>query len=682
MTLPMGLGGAPPAEIVMRDYQVQAENAIIDFKRRRDERFPHGGQRALVVMATGGGKTTLFADLLRFCRGQLIVVVHRDELVTQAADRIRLQNPGVLVGIEQGEQRASRTDKVIVTMVQTLAQRLPDFLQRFPPSSASMIVVDECHHMIAPTYLLFLSAYGLAPNLEGVNEADLAALSADASTREAAETERTARRQALRERFEAFKPAETAPFLLGVTATSNRTDGRGLEYVLDEIVFSKPMPEMIEEGWLVEPHGFKVKTQTDLGTVKVSHGDFVEAQLTKVVNNADRNELMLQTYQERCPERQAIFFLGSVEHALEMEALFQKAGVNSGHLIGSMDKWERADTNKRLRSGEIRALFNVYVAVEGFDYPPFGAVFIGRPTRSGLIYTQMLGRVLRPVCDLNGLLIPETRKAAIAASVKPDALVFDFVDINKRAAVQTLPTLFGLPPKLDLKGQGVLAAKGGMPDTSDVPDEMLLDAETVSDVAKIVERFDPLAQTLLEPEIAAATPFAWVKTGSGYILNLRGDGAGNSTQIGIVIDTLGRAIVRTKRRGTEPFTLGGPFNSVQEAFALADGHVREVEPGAGYLDRNARWRRDPATAPQLSLMRSLGVLFPVDCSKGQAKQLIDAKLTERENTPASKNQLGYLRSKGVSGVTKEMSAGEAQRLIVLVQKNEKEARERGEHNGY
>lgn len=211
----------PPLEL--RDYQQEALEKLLAYRRLVDEGHPYGGQRALVAMATGTGKTVIFAQFPRFAAKKVLVIAHREELLAQAAEKIQDANPTAAVDIEQAERHASPNAKVVVASIQTLAVSRTR-MAALDPSLYSSVIVDEAHHVVALSYLKLLAHFGLVPRVDDLDQ--------DVIGRKQVNAE-------VAGRFEAFRPSASTPYLVGFTATPSRTDGRGLEWVFDDIVFSR-----------------------------------------------------------------------------------------------------------------------------------------------------------------------------------------------------------------------------------------------------------------------------------------------------------------------------------------------------------------------------------------------------------------------------------------------------------
>src|SRR3990167_5198620 len=194
-----------PPTVVLRDYQEAALDNIAAF-------WSHGGRRGLVAMATGLGKTVVFACLPeRF--GRMLVIAHREELLDQAAAKIQAANPTLAVGVEQAYRSADKGSGVVVASIQTLSSRGGRRLAALS-GEFGIVVVDEAHHSTARTYAEALAHFGLAPDVRGLRQAVLEAGGDGLAVQQL--------RREYRDQFREFKPGPAAPLLMGFTATPNR----------------------------------------------------------------------------------------------------------------------------------------------------------------------------------------------------------------------------------------------------------------------------------------------------------------------------------------------------------------------------------------------------------------------------------------------------------------------------
>ena len=220
---------------LLRPYQSEALNAVRD-AYKADKR------RVIVSLPTGTGKTVVFAHFPRVLKmkKRLLVLAHREELLLQARDKFRSIDPELKAEIEQAGARAAADAKVVIASVPTLA-RNGARLARLHPDEFSIVVVDEAHHAVAPSYRRIFDHFGL------------------------------------------FEPG-VSRYLIGFTATPCRGDKQGLGEVFEEVCYARDMREMIACRYLCPITGWRIDTDLSLDNVKVRHGDFVESQLARVVN--------------------------------------------------------------------------------------------------------------------------------------------------------------------------------------------------------------------------------------------------------------------------------------------------------------------------------------------------------------------------------------------------------------
>ena len=348
-----------------------------------------------------------------------LVVAHRDELIEQTVEKMQVENPDAKIGVEKAERKAPDDSNIIVATVQTLSEkRLESFVQRFH-RRISLFIIDEAHHAAAPSYRAIVDAI-------------------------------------LSQRPEAM--------VLGFTATPNRGDGVRLVDVFEKIVYSMDARKAIDAGYLVPVKSYAVATTTNLDDIASRGGDFVIGQLAAAVNTVDRNARIVAAYKQHTPGMKALVFTASVEHARDIAEEFVAKGVKAEWAAGETPKDEREKIVRDFRNGDIDVLANCGLYLEGFDVPSVQVILNARPTKSTTLYTQITGRALRPVDDIaNQLSSTESalmRRELIEKSVKPAALIIDFVDQAQRHQLVTLPSLYGLPPQIDAQGPHDRASRG------------------------------------------------------------------------------------------------------------------------------------------------------------------------------------------------------------------------------
>ena len=223
--------------------------------------------------------------------------------------------------------------------------------------------------------------------------------------------------------------------LLGVTATSQRPDGKALSDIYERISYVYSMRQAIKDGWLVPVRGYRISTDTSLSDVGKSNGDFVKSELSRAVNTPSRNRQIVSSWLKLGGDRQTVAFTVDIEHAEKLAEEFRNEGVTAEAIWG--DDPKREEKLEAHRAGKIRVLCNCNVLVEGYDDPSISCIILARPTASGVLYVQMVGRGTR--------LSPATGKQ--------DLIVIDVVDATIGHSLMTLPTLMGLQNILDLRAE-------------------------------------------------------------------------------------------------------------------------------------------------------------------------------------------------------------------------------------
>lgn len=226
--------------------------SLRDYQRECIAAIPEDG-RFLIHMATGLGKTVTFSQIPR--RGRMLILSHREELVTQPRKYFDRS-----FGVEMAGLR-SNGEEIVSASAQSFARRIG----RFRPDEFDIIVTDECHHACSPTYMKI---------------------------------------------YERFTPR----LHLGFTATPNRADGAGLERIFDDIVFERDLEWGIRNGYLCDIHALRVEIGYDLQGVARRMGDYSIGELERAVNITEANRAIAEVY-AKYAKGQTLIFCVSVAHA-------------------------------------------------------------------------------------------------------------------------------------------------------------------------------------------------------------------------------------------------------------------------------------------------------------------------------------------------------------------------------
>lgn len=227
-------------------------------------------------------------------------------------------------------------------------------------------------------------------------------------------------------------------FRLGLTATPDRLDGKGLAALFGrEPLYSMQILDAIKRGYLCSISQWAVETEINLDGVETRAGDFVTGQLAAVVNTDERNQAIVESFIKHGEGRRAAVFCVNVQHAYDLALTLNEHGIASAVITGDTPIEERREILERFRAGKLRAITNCEVLTEGWDFPELDCVIPARPTKSRALYQQIIGRGLRP------------------AEGKKDCLILDPTDNCRRHKLVTLSSLLGVK-KQDAEGRDVL----------------------------------------------------------------------------------------------------------------------------------------------------------------------------------------------------------------------------------
>ncbi|MCA1824372.1 MAG: DEAD/DEAH box helicase [Frankia sp.] len=367
---------APRQTVELRPYQLEALAGVDDVLSRV--------RSALIVGATGTGKTTTFAEAIRrrHREGPALVIAHRQELIDQAARRIRMQT-GLSVGVEKAERYAERDCDVVVASVQTLGTADDRRLKSWRRDHFKLVVVDEAHHAIASSYRRILDWF------------------------------------------------ETAK-VLGVTATPDRADEQAMGQVFDEVAHIYEIGDAIADGYLCRIRARFVHCEAvDLSSVHTVAGDLNQGELEMVMSSEAALHQVARPTLELAGDRPTVAFTTSVANAHRLAEVFNRYRTGCARAVdGETDDTTRRRLLNDYDQGRFQFIVNVGVLTEGWDCPRVACVAMGRPTSSRSLYAQCVGRGTR--------VFPG----------KEDLLVLDFVgNAGKHKLVSAADVLGGKYPE-------------------------------------------------------------------------------------------------------------------------------------------------------------------------------------------------------------------------------------------
>lgn len=319
----------------LRDYQM---SCVEDLRGQ----YRAGEKRLLLVSPTGSGKTVLFAYITKGAasRGlRVAILAHRSEILDQIGKTLnRFEVPHFML---TAGRSIPTTYQVMVASMQTLCRRLDGSI------APDLVVVDEAHHSCAGSWAKVFAAYPKAR-------------------------------------------------WLGVTATPERLDGKGLGDFYHKLILGPKVQWLIDQGFLAKPRYFAPVHTVDTSALKKIAGEFSRKDAAEVVDRPSITGDVIAHYRKHAGDRTGIIFCVSVTHAEHIAAGFNAAGITAEVIDGTMGGDKRRAIVERLRTGQTQVLVSVDLVSEGFDLPAVGAASLLRPTASLALHLQQVGRVLRP----------------------------------------------------------------------------------------------------------------------------------------------------------------------------------------------------------------------------------------------------------------------------------------------
>lgn len=507
-----------------------------------------------------------------------LIIVHRKELVEQAARHCRLAYPDRTVEIEMGNSAATGHADITIASIQSLVSRRR--FEKFSPDLFKLILVDEAHHIVARSYRTALEHFGL-------NE-----------------------------------ESQNSPALVGVSATMSRFDGLKLGAAIDHIVYHKDYVDMIDEKWLSNAIFTTVQSQANLSKVKSDNfGDFALGSLSTAVNTETTNNVTVRAWLAHARDRKStLVFCVDVQHAKDLTHTFRSSGIDARYITAKTPREVRADQLTAFKNQEFPVLLNCGLFTEGTDIPNIDTVLLARPTRSRNLLIQMIGRGLR--------LYPG----------KENCHVIDMV-ASLEAGVLSTPTLFGLHPDEVLKESSTEELQNrrqeSPPDlgetvASNTPSALPEDQVNVT-FTKYDNVYDLIRDVNLEKHIRSLSRNAWVRVGiDRYVLS---DAAGwltinkarvNDKEIHQVHQVTKYQSLTEALSYTRPRLIAeGP--DLETAVHAADTFAaNEFEPR--YIKSDQSWRKFPATEMQIRILNRARIkkkeLQSKEITKGQASDMI------------------------------------------------------------
>ena len=536
---------AEPLTIKLRDYQEDQLDAIM--AAFKDER-----KTALVVAPTGTGKTLAMIELARRMGVKTLILAHRERLLNQTKAKMLIMSPTADIGIV-GFDHAEWGHQITLGGVQTL--RFPERLERLARECIELLIIDEVHHD-----------------------------SNDNSYRKIREAVWQAR-------------------VVGFTATDERLDGKSLTPVYGTPVWKRHIMPMIRKKWLCNLRCVMIRTSTSLDKVRKIGNDYSPGSLSKAINRADRNEIIVkQSMEVGNPDDPMLCFCADIKHAEALCKAYVNAGYKATCVSSHTPDEEREEREKGFETGKYTIMCNVDVYGEGADMD-MRKIVLAAPTRSRAKFIQQIGRGTR------------------LAPGKLECIIFDVTD---NCLIHSLEPL-SLEDALDMPitdGQTALDAdkeyqkkNNSTPEEDkDKPSTSIEDGNTDGEIVTHDVQFTPvpwkrLSNGAYEAKIKHHRVALWPAGGGQY-------------HVGVILKdhALGKPQGHIIKRSM-------PLGWAQ---AMAEQTARLLQNGkANLVDPSAPWRSHPITEAQRDRMMKAKIRIPAGCTKGQASDLMNERFSKR-----------------------------------------------------
>jgi superfamily II DNA or RNA helicase len=577
--------------IKLHYYQREAVDAI-------QAAYARGVKRPAIVHATGAGKSVALSKLasehLRDVGGRGAVVAHRIELIENNAREISDVDPTLNVGVVKGNRNETRAD-VVSCSVQTLAgERRRQML-----ADVSLVIIDECHRAAAKSYLDILRHYGCyGANGQGAHAA-------------------------------------------GFTATMVRGDDKALGDVWQEIVHTKDIASLVQEGFLVRPRGLRVRVEDlDLSKVKRSGGDYQADALGEALEQSLAPEAIAKAMREHAADRRTVLFAPTVHSAGVICEALKDSGFTAAVVHAGTPDVERRQVAEDSRTGKVQIVCNALLYTEGTNWPWLSCVVIARPTRSKGTFVQMAGRGLRLYPGKSDCLIMMIGGSAAGHSLLAPVELFgasaEEIDRDPCSCVpgrrSTLDAIYGGCECGRRRCTEFCPCGGGGQDCGCPRPQLGDELEESDDLGELLEDIGANGPLVAhEVDLFAGSTSAWDQTYGGvWFLP-----AGKERLIAIVpgdpAERGGWDVVAMNAKGPGSRWVVKGVSELAYAMAHADGEVTTAE--ATIARKEARWRSGRPSDAAADLARRMGIPGVELMSAGEVSRHLTKTFASRRIDP-------------------------------------------------
>jgi DNA repair protein RadD len=327
---------------VLREYQVDLTDRTRSLVKITPQPI-----RVVIQCETGGGKSIVGLDFLLRCyqkgkRGMF--VVSGRALVNQFEGHLTRANvPFGIIMAGRGRNKAP----IQIASKETLAARLIRRADACDLPPADLLIIDEAHESTSKEWVRLLDMYRHAVTL-------------------------------------------------GLTATPALGNGKGLGAVYNGMEKAISTRDLVEQGWLVPCKVFAPDKPNLKGVARDKNGDYNTNQLAERMDRPKITGNVLTNWRKHADGRRTVVFCCTIQHAKHVCEEFNAAGIPFRHIDQDTSDEEREEIFRLIESSKVLGFTNVSVARRGLDLPCLEVACIVRPTRSLVLYRQMIGRIRRP----------------------------------------------------------------------------------------------------------------------------------------------------------------------------------------------------------------------------------------------------------------------------------------------
>jgi DNA repair protein RadD len=551
-----GLCGRPPFTMQLRPRQVEFVDACVGNLKE------HGN--TLGIAPTGAGKTVMLSAVAKAMGGRILIVQHRDELVSQNRATFERVSPNTPTDLYTAS-RKRWSEGATFTMVQTLSR--PDNLATMP--AMDLVIIDEAHHVAARSYTDIINhARAINPNVR----------------------------------------------LFGVTATPQRGDKKAIVKVFSNVADKIELGELIAAGFLVKPRFFVIDCDLEekLKQAKTSTDDFNMEEAGVIMNSQVVNDRVIEEWRKVADGRKTVVFCSTVAHSQDVMAAFNAAGILANEVNGDMPDGLRKSVIEDFDKSRFTVLVNVAVLTEGWDCQDVSCVILLRPCSFKSTMIQMIGRGLRKVD-------PERYPGVI----KSDCIVLDFgysvrahgtIEVDSKLNKEDLAT--GIAPTRECPECGVTVPLGSK--ECPVCGKCLISEKTEGEEKDKLSAF-----VMTEIDLLSTSPYKWQEIFDGAVVMANG-----ITAWACVLRykgtwyALGRIDGSTKVR----ILAASGQDERMEVLSSADDFLRNFGDKDA-CKKTKRWLTEPATDKQLACL-DLGGRINFGVTKYMASCMMTWKYNE------------------------------------------------------